>query len=108
MLKETSSADLIDELVKNGKEVEAVYFASESGLTERFQPASLLKSYLRNSKKNTAEILKKGNHSAGATVSQLGKTLFSSFGQFSDHYFQHVRGSKVGMGLYRLGGVGGL
>ncbi|KNA06914.1 hypothetical protein SOVF_176720 [Spinacia oleracea] len=61
------TADLIDQLVKNGKEVEAVYFASVSGLTERFQPTSLLKSYLRNSKKKTADILKNGNHKAGAT-----------------------------------------
>lgn len=60
-------ADLIDQLVKSGKEVEAVYFAAESGLTEKFHPASLLKSYLRNSKKKTTEILKKGNHSTSAT-----------------------------------------
>ncbi|GMH16559.1 hypothetical protein Nepgr_018400 [Nepenthes gracilis] len=59
--------DIIDELVKNGKEIEAIYFASESGLTERFQPVALLKSYLRNSKKNAANILKSGNYTATAT-----------------------------------------
>ncbi|XP_031264804.1 FRIGIDA-like protein 4a [Pistacia vera] len=59
--------DIIDELVKSGKEVEAVYFASESGLTERFPPVSLLKSYLRNSKKNATTILKNGNYSNVAT-----------------------------------------
>uniref|UniRef100_A0A7C9AWA1 FRIGIDA-like protein n=1 Tax=Opuntia streptacantha TaxID=393608 RepID=A0A7C9AWA1_OPUST len=52
--------DIIDELVKKGKEVEAVYFASESGLTERFQPVSLLKSYLQRTEK-------KGNHNSSAT-----------------------------------------
>ncbi|XVF34808.1 hypothetical protein REPUB_Repub18cG0090500 [Reevesia pubescens] len=59
--------DIIDELVKNGKEIEAVYFAKEAGLTERFSPVSLLKSYLRTSKKNGATILKNGNYKAAAT-----------------------------------------
>ncbi|KAK4280869.1 hypothetical protein QN277_012431 [Acacia crassicarpa] len=58
--------DLIDELVKNGKEVEAVYFASESGLTERFPPINLLKSYLRNIKKNATASSKSGNNSQAA------------------------------------------
>ncbi|KAF8034379.1 hypothetical protein BT93_C0624 [Corymbia citriodora subsp. variegata] len=51
-------ADIIEELVKNGKEVEAVYFAAESGMTDRFPPASLLKSYLGNAKKNAQNALK--------------------------------------------------
>lgn len=59
--------DIIDELVKSGKEIEAVYFAYEAGLTERFIPVSLLKSYLRNSKKNASTILKNGNNSMAAT-----------------------------------------
>ncbi|CAL0312468.1 unnamed protein product [Lupinus luteus] len=59
--------DIIDELVKNGKEVEAVYFASESGLTEKFPPIDLLKSALRNYRKNAASISKKGNNSQAAT-----------------------------------------
>ncbi|XP_030530145.1 FRIGIDA-like protein 4a [Rhodamnia argentea] len=56
-------ADIIEELVKNGKEVEAVYFAAESGMTDRFSPASLLKSYLGNAKKNAQTVLKSGNNS---------------------------------------------
>ncbi|XP_065877472.1 FRIGIDA-like protein 4a [Euphorbia lathyris] len=59
--------EIIDELVKNEKELEAVYFAYESGLTERFSPVSLLKSYMRNSKKNTFTVMKNGNFSAAAT-----------------------------------------
>lgn len=62
-------ADIIGELIKNGQEIEAVYFASESDLTERFDPVSLIKSYLRNSKKNATSILKNGNYSNAATVS---------------------------------------
>lgn len=60
--------DIIDELVKSGKEIEAVYFAIESGITERFSPVSLLKSYLHNSRKNATTILKNGNYSTAATV----------------------------------------
>ncbi|KAK7251580.1 hypothetical protein RIF29_34898 [Crotalaria pallida] len=52
--------NIIDELVKNGREIEAVYFASESGLTERFPPVTLLKSYLRNNRKNATTSSKKG------------------------------------------------
>ncbi|OMO58050.1 Frigida-like protein [Corchorus olitorius] len=59
--------DIIDELVKSGKEIEAIYFATEAGLTERFSPVSLLKSYVRNYKWNAANILKNGHHSAAAT-----------------------------------------
>lgn len=60
--------DIIDELVKSGKEIEAVYFASEAGLTERFSPVSLIKLYLKNSKKNASTILKNGNNSMATIV----------------------------------------
>ncbi|CAN4119217.1 unnamed protein product [Withania somnifera] len=53
--------DIIEELVKSGKEVEAVYFASESGLTERFPPLPLLNSALSNCRKNANNISRKGN-----------------------------------------------
>ncbi|XP_061343876.1 FRIGIDA-like protein 4a isoform X2 [Gastrolobium bilobum] len=59
--------DIIDELVKNGKEIEAVYFASESGLTERFPLINLLKSYVRNYKRHVATLLKEGKNSQAAT-----------------------------------------
>lgn len=58
--------DIIDELVNTGKEIEAIHFASEAGLTERFPPISLLKSYLKNSKKNATTILKNGKNSSAA------------------------------------------
>ncbi|KAI3924738.1 hypothetical protein MKW92_016708 [Papaver armeniacum] len=56
--------DVIDELVKNGKEIEAVNFACECGLTERFPPVPSLRAYLRNSRKNANTMLKNGNYSA--------------------------------------------
>ncbi|MCD7471529.1 hypothetical protein HAX54_012016 [Datura stramonium] len=58
--------DIIEELVKSGKEVEAVYFASESGLAERYPLLSLLKSSLRNCRRNANNISKKGKFSPAA------------------------------------------
>lgn len=61
-------SDVIDELVKSGKEIEAVYFSSESGLTERFSPVSLLKSCLKNCRKSANSVSKSGNYSMAAVV----------------------------------------
>nr|XP_010915058.1 FRIGIDA-like protein 4b isoform X2 [Elaeis guineensis] len=61
-------ADIIGELVKNGKELEAVYFAHEAGLTERFSPLPVLKSYLQSSREKANAILKDGNHSTASTA----------------------------------------
>lgn len=54
--------------MKNGKEIEAVYFAAESGMTDRFSPATLLKSYLGNAKKNAQTVLKSGNNCVSSAV----------------------------------------
>ncbi|KAK1298030.1 hypothetical protein QJS10_CPB14g01220 [Acorus calamus] len=59
--------DLIDELINNGKEVEAVYFVHESGLAERYPPVPLLKKYVQNSKKCATDLLRKANYSIAAT-----------------------------------------
>ncbi|KAK1312097.1 hypothetical protein QJS10_CPA07g00426 [Acorus calamus] len=66
MLRPTQK-DLIDELINNGKEVEAVYFVHESGLTERYPPVPLLKKYVQNSKKCATDLLRKANYSIAAT-----------------------------------------
>nr|XP_004251422.1 FRIGIDA-like protein 4a [Solanum lycopersicum] len=58
--------DIIEELLKSGKEVEAVYFATESGLSERYPPLSLLKLSLRNCRRNANNISKKGKFSPAA------------------------------------------
>lgn len=76
-------ADIIDELVKNGKEIEAVYFASESDLTERFPPINLLNSYVQNYKKNIATILANGNNSHAATVWKTYLTSSISYTSFT-------------------------
>ncbi|CAN4120218.1 unnamed protein product [Withania somnifera] len=58
--------DIIEELVKSSKEVEAVYFAAESGLTERFPSLPLLNSALKNCRRNANNISKKGKFSSAA------------------------------------------
>lgn len=59
--------------MKNGKEIEAVYFVYEAGLTEQFPPLPLLKTYLSNSRKIANNISKKGKYSMSAVV--CGKIL---------------------------------
>ncbi|XP_031103318.1 FRIGIDA-like protein 4a [Ipomoea triloba] len=65
-------ADIIDQLVKSGKELEAIYFASEAGLAEQYPPVSLLKSALRTCKRNAKDTSKRGNFS-GAAVERANK-----------------------------------
>lgn len=48
--------DIIEELVKKGKEIEAVYFAHEAGLTEQFPPVPLLESSLKKYRENTCKV----------------------------------------------------
>ena len=43
--------DIIEELVTKGQQLDAVNFAYEAGLLEKFSPVPLLKSYLEDSKK---------------------------------------------------------
>lgn len=47
--------DIIEELVKAGRDIEAVYFSFESGLTEQFPPIPLLKSGIKNYQENTSK-----------------------------------------------------
>ncbi|KAH7686565.1 Frigida-like protein [Dioscorea alata] len=68
-------ADIIDELGKTGKELEAIYFAYESGFTEKFSPVPLLKSYVQSSRKNAASILKNGNCSPAAMEESITMEL---------------------------------
>lgn len=59
--------DIIDELVKNGKEIDAVYFAFDCGLTERFPPVDLLKNHLKKSRTEATTILKNSRYSSTGT-----------------------------------------
>jgi hypothetical protein len=48
---EDDMEDIIEELVTKGQQLDAVNFAYEAGLLEKFSPVPLLKSYLEDSKK---------------------------------------------------------
>ncbi|KAL6894245.1 hypothetical protein ACP4OV_008343 [Aristida adscensionis] len=55
--------DIIEELITKGQQLDAVNFAYEAGLQEKFPPAPLLKSYLEDSKK----ILSTSDNLSGST-----------------------------------------
>ncbi|XP_077247807.1 FRIGIDA-like protein 4b [Tasmannia lanceolata] len=44
-------ADIIEELISKGQQVDAVHFCFEAGLVDKFPPVPLLKSHLKDSKK---------------------------------------------------------
>lgn len=50
--------EVID-LVKSGKEIDAIYLAHEYGLLDKFSPIPLLKSHLQNSRKNANAMAKR-------------------------------------------------
>lgn len=69
---------IIDELVNSGKEIEAVYFASEFGLTEQFPPVSLLRSHLKNIRKDANAVSKNGKYSAAAVEEANNSELIAT------------------------------
>nr|DAD33685.1 TPA_asm: hypothetical protein HUJ06_012536 [Nelumbo nucifera] len=61
-------ADMIEELISKGQQVDAVHFTYEVGLVDKFPPVPLLKAYLRDSKKAATSILEDRNNPGKATV----------------------------------------
>lgn len=62
------TADLVQKLIDNGKQLLAVKFIFEFGLTDKFQPVPLLKDHLLECKKITKDICKDGKNSIKAQV----------------------------------------
>ncbi|MCO5596450.1 hypothetical protein L7F22_050513 [Adiantum nelumboides] len=58
--------DIIEGLIKDGKQIEAITFATEFGLLERFQPVPLLKAYLKDARKAVQNTLKGGNNTTAS------------------------------------------
>lgn len=58
--------DVIESLVKDGKQIEAITFATEFGLLDHFEPVPLLKAYLRDARKAVQNTLKGGNNATAA------------------------------------------
>jgi hypothetical protein len=61
-------ADIIERLIKDGKQMEAISFAIEFELLDRFPPVSLLKSYLKDARKVTQNTQKGGYNATAAQV----------------------------------------
>lgn len=68
LVKLLSYADMIEELVNRGQQVDAVHFTYEVGLVDKFPPVPLLKAFLRDSKKAATSILEDPNNSGRAVV----------------------------------------
>ena len=58
----------VDRLAKEGKQIEALSFAHAFGIMDRVQPIPLLKAYLKEARRTAQSILKTGNSSAAAQV----------------------------------------
>lgn len=58
-------ADIIEELIAKGQQLDAVNFAYEADLQEKFPPVPLLKSYLEDSKKSSSTASDNSSTSSG-------------------------------------------
>ncbi|CAO2193946.1 unnamed protein product [Urochloa humidicola] len=63
---EESLGDIVEQLIKSGNVVEAIYVAHEADLLEKFPPLPLLKAYLRDTSAKAQAVLKSGKHSSSA------------------------------------------
>ena len=70
---EETVADVVQELVTSGNVIEAIYIAHEACLLERFPPAPLLNSYIKDSTEKAQAILSSGRRSSSAV--EESKTL---------------------------------
>ncbi|CAM0880035.1 unnamed protein product [Alopecurus aequalis] len=63
---EESVADVVQELITSGNVIEAIYIAHEAGLFERFPPAPLLNTYMKDSTEKAQAVLSSGRRSSSA------------------------------------------
>ncbi|KAG1348251.1 FRIGIDA-like protein 4a [Cocos nucifera] len=63
---EDRMADIIEELISKGQQLDAINFAYEAGLQDKFPPVPLLKSFLKDSKKATSSSSEDRNNSGQA------------------------------------------
>lgn len=67
--------DVVEKLIKDGKQIEALSFAHEFELFEQFPPVPLLKAHLKEVRKATQASSKGGNQSFAAQSENLMKEL---------------------------------
>ncbi|KAK3124555.1 hypothetical protein QOZ80_7BG0588300 [Eleusine coracana subsp. coracana] len=70
---EEEMADIIEELIAKRQQLDAVNFAYEAGLQEKFPPVPLLKSYLEDSKKTSSTNSDDSSTSSGQSGSNVNK-----------------------------------
>lgn len=68
---------MIEELIRKGQQLDAINFAFEAGLLDKYPPVPLLKSFLKDSKKVSSSISEDGNNSGQATVSRFCLVILS-------------------------------
>lgn len=68
-------ADLIQKLLNKGKTILAIKFIFEFKMTEKFPPVSLLKAYLKDSKKAKKKVSKDGKNSRMALNEAMAKEV---------------------------------
>jgi hypothetical protein len=61
-------ADMIKELISRGQQLDAVHFAYEVGLVDKFPPVPLLRAFLKDAKKAAASVLEYPNSPGRAAV----------------------------------------
>ncbi|KAL5196694.1 hypothetical protein ABZP36_000206 [Zizania latifolia] len=70
---EEEMADIIEQLIAKGQQLDAVNFAYEAGLQEKFPPVPLLKSYMEDSKKTSSTISDNSSTISGQSGSNANK-----------------------------------
>lgn len=63
---EDQMSDIVEELIVKGQQLDAINFAYESGIQDKFPPVPLLKSYLKDAKKAAALMSEERNNSGQA------------------------------------------
>lgn len=67
--------DIIEELISTGHQLDAINFAYEAGLQDKFPPIPLLKSFLEDSKKATSTSEDRNNYGQTAVCLVLLELL---------------------------------
>lgn len=65
---DTYFADMIEELIGRGQQVDAVHFTYEVGLANKFPPVPLLRAFLKDAKKAATSLMEDPNNSGRAAV----------------------------------------
>ncbi|KAH7435763.1 hypothetical protein KP509_06G078900 [Ceratopteris richardii] len=85
---------VVDRLIKEGKQVDAIAYASAFGLLDKYNPASLLRSYIMNSQKN---LIAEKAAADGGNVAELYTKQITALKNAIKVMEEHKLDSKVPM-----------